>query len=501
MELWRQSAVAFSAVVKAGLPAVNIVFVNQQQAPADDTWQVLASAFEMFLLGQGLPLYLELPVEERQRRQRRRRRAAAAAAVAAAGADQLQDGASDKQRAAEEGGSRAGTGDGEEGEQQEQQQEQGAAASQNGDERWRRSGGGTSSSGSSMRARGLSARSSLQRKEGSSEVGEGEQAAALQQVDVLQVVLDTLIDNVLSVCGSAPPDMRQRLVGVVAAGASGWAPVEEDELLGANQGPGDGRSVGHFSQNLQLPSAAGAAASPPLFTHLCLRRLSELCMRGSGARGSDACLLEVAQLALPPLLDRCELTLEALGAGLPEDADVDVEDAICALQVLLSMRLEHAVLETVAASRPHLAPRLAWQQWPGGGGGGGGAGSQHGGQQHAAGGGGGGTAQLASSGSGGYIPGGGGGGCVGGSGTGSFLAGGGAAGGHHMPRMSSGGLCGDRSRGHLLALYGALARCVGCGDARVLQLVQQALLAIGEELALLAPPAAGPEEGFVLGSR
>ncbi|WIA43332.1 hypothetical protein OEZ86_009826 [Tetradesmus obliquus] len=52
--LWQQAAAGLVSVVNAGLPAVNIMFVNHHQPP-ENAWQVLAGTFEMFLLGWGLP--------------------------------------------------------------------------------------------------------------------------------------------------------------------------------------------------------------------------------------------------------------------------------------------------------------------------------------------------------------------------------------------------------------------------------------------------------------
>lgn len=52
--LWQQAAAGLTGIIQAGLPAVNIMFVNQAQ-PADSAWQVLADTFETFLLGEGLP--------------------------------------------------------------------------------------------------------------------------------------------------------------------------------------------------------------------------------------------------------------------------------------------------------------------------------------------------------------------------------------------------------------------------------------------------------------
>lgn len=44
--LWRTGASAFNAIVAAGLPAVNIACVNEEQPPGPEVWDALAIAFE-----------------------------------------------------------------------------------------------------------------------------------------------------------------------------------------------------------------------------------------------------------------------------------------------------------------------------------------------------------------------------------------------------------------------------------------------------------------------
>ncbi|KIY99682.1 hypothetical protein MNEG_8276 [Monoraphidium neglectum] len=486
VELWRQSAAGFSSVVKAGLPAVNIVFVNQHQAPAEDTWQLLAAAFEMFLLGVGLPPHLELPPQA-PRPRRRRRVGARASEGGAAEQEQERQAAGEEAASGDEGASEAGgwtaicAAD--------DQQHPG-----DGEARRRQLRGSSSNSGSKPPASQGSAAGQRRRGGGGgsslSDPGDGggvQQQLAPQGADLRCVVLDTLTDNVLSACGSAPHETRQRLVGVVAAGASD----------------------------------ADAAAGPAPFGHLCLRRLGELCARGSGARGADACLLEVARLALPPLLDRCEAVLNAAcsscstggggsssGCGVHVSAggaaptaeaaprgapsEDDLEDAICALDVLLGTWLEAAVLEAAGESRPQLAAWLMWQEWQqqlgplvphhhalhGGGdrGGGGGGGTPGAGAT---------SSSFLPGGSGSFLSSGSGGAGAGGAFLGAPGPGGAGGAAHAAPRASSGGAHGaERTRGHLLALYGPLARCIGCGEARVRERVQAAMLAVGDELGL-----------------
>ncbi len=533
-DLWREAAQGFSAVVKAGLPAVNIVFVNQHQAPAEDTWPVLAGAFEMFLLGQGLPQQLAPPpVPPKPRRPRRRGVAAAAGSAGQprpAGQQQQQ-----QQQAAGWGGGEGG-GDGSARDPRvapprappRAESSGGAPAAADGDHQ--HAAPPRNSTGGSGTAAPEAAQKQPSRGGGrGSDPGSANQQQQ-QQVDIRQVVLDTLIDNVLSACGSAPRDMWRRLVAVVAAGADGHC-LAAMEAGDAEQAQGGQVIASH-------PADAGPSWQP--FSHLCLRRLSELCARGSGARGADACLLEVAQLALPSLLERCESALDAVSGGLvdpgaataggylspratagggggaasfaPATADereVQVEDALCALDVLLAMRLEHAVLESITAARPYLAnyiPAGAAPQAP------------HHWQQHAL---------AASQGSGGFLSGGGflstasSGGFTGAGGSGQLGVsvsgpGGASPAGLGIRRTSSGGggpalqpggassgaQLFERSRAHLLAVYASLVRCICCGDGRVVELVQLALAAAGEELGLGRPglPVGGAAEVFEVGS-
>ena len=50
-DLWRAAAVAFNAVVAAGLPAVNIAYVNKEVEAPQDALPALAQAFSTALLG------------------------------------------------------------------------------------------------------------------------------------------------------------------------------------------------------------------------------------------------------------------------------------------------------------------------------------------------------------------------------------------------------------------------------------------------------------------
>ncbi len=148
-------------------------------------------------------------------------------------------------------------------------------------------------------------------------------------VFVLQAsVLDTLTDAVLTACASAPLEVRLRLLGVVDRGATAgataahkqWqamlsqrqqeqqeqqraASTADDSSSAPMQEPQQGQQHsqdGQHSQQLQQ-----ASSSAGRFSQLCIRKLFVLCSRGTDATGANRCLLEVAQLTLPLLLDRC----------------------------------------------------------------------------------------------------------------------------------------------------------------------------------------------------
>jgi hypothetical protein len=533
-ELWREAAQGFSAVVKAGLPAVNIVFVNQHQAPQEDTWPVLAAAFEMFLLARGLPPHLRPPpVAFEPAKQRRRRRRPP---QVAGGNSEAAVGAAGQGAAAAQGEGLAGP----PGVKAQARQQLQNPATVGGDAVAGDAGG---------EARRPQAGDSGSGSKGAKRAGRASEAAQPAPTpDLRGIVLDTLVDNVLSACGSAPHEMWRRLVGAVAAGAAGGAPACEED--------GEGSS--------SAASACGEGPQAPLFEHMCLRRLAELASRGSGARGADACLLEVAQLALPPLLERCEGALSTVVAGPPwrrphgfaaaaqlegggepsaaegaaavahkavavngaaaaaaveegqEEAEWEsvVEDALVALDVLLGVRLENAVVEVLLVSRPHLAFWIAPSPPAPGGPGGGGGWQGHG------------TAGGHGHGSGSFLAGGPGATFLHGSGgSGAGGAGGGAAGRFLQPTVpsdksaagsadgsgsggiprtsssSTAGCVGERGRAHLLAVYGPLARAMGCGEPEIIAKAQAALLAVGEELglvpvaALQAAAATGPGGG------
>lgn len=170
---------------------------------------------------------------------------------------------------------------------------------------------------------------------------------------------------------------------------------------------------------------------------MCLCKLQVLSSRGTELQGSNRSLLEVAQLALPALLDRCEAVLEAYAAaqeGTPPDSSTqqhragldepssinsgdlsssDTDDVVCVLEALSSMRLDPAVMDAAVLHRPHLAPWLE-------------------------------IARL---------------------------------------RRGFDDVC-QKEQTHLLALYTSLAKCVGCRDAVVRGLLRDIMVTVGSVLGL-----------------
>eukprot|EP00854_Cymbomonas_tetramitiformis_P009321 gene9321-11046_t len=115
------------------------------------------------------------------------------------------------------------------------------------------------------------------------------QAAVSTEVDPEQrraddelelAALDTLCDVVLTSCGASPDNLRRRLVAIVDCGVD--RPI-----------PPEGYSGGER------------------FSHVCLRKLYVLGMRGGEAEGPHACLLAISRHAMPILLNRCEQVVRA----------------------------------------------------------------------------------------------------------------------------------------------------------------------------------------------
>lgn len=44
--LWRVAVPVFNAIVSAGLPAVNIAYLNDDNPPGEEVWTALAQTFE-----------------------------------------------------------------------------------------------------------------------------------------------------------------------------------------------------------------------------------------------------------------------------------------------------------------------------------------------------------------------------------------------------------------------------------------------------------------------
>lgn len=165
-----------------------------------------------------------------------------------------------------------------------------------------------------------------------------------QDEELQAAVLDTLTDSVLSACSSASTDMQRRLVSVVE------------------------RGIGYTARPYRSQR----------FSHLCMRKLYVLCSRGSSAAGSNKCLLDVALLAMPLLMHRCIETLQGyvehhshVGVLL-EGSETEcqessspcstsqVDDVVCALEVMTELQVTPSVTDTVVAEWPHLK---GWVDW------------------------------------------------------------------------------------------------------------------------------------------
>jgi hypothetical protein len=275
--LWQQAAAGLTSIVQAGLPAVNIMFVNYAQQP-ENAWQVLADAFETFLLGEGLPEGL---VPSQQQQQQR----SMVEQTFPHSADQQQ------QRQLQHSGSDVGT----------------AASSRQSLAHSSSSTAGAAESGSSSAAAAAASAA----------------AAALQRS-----VLDMLTEQVLTSCSSAAHEQRSRLVRVVVVGAGSslghCCSSVSSSLVGSsvmftsssssNASARPGRVVSPVSPGTAAAACGAVCVAPDQrFSQICLRRLALLASRGTeGQAGSmNAVLLEVAQIALPQLIERCRAVLQA----------------------------------------------------------------------------------------------------------------------------------------------------------------------------------------------
>lgn len=273
--LWQQAAGGLTSIIQAGLPAVNIMFVNNAQQP-NNAWQVLADTFETFLLGEGLPEGLVPAAAVQQERQ--------------------------------PGG---------------QQQQQPSRALQHSSSDADNGGGPGGSAQSFRKQLSHSATSMSSRAAGAAAV-DSPAEAALQRA-----VLDILTEQVLTSCSSAAHEQRSRLVRVLVVGSASTtmghtascssssssiskSPVTAAATAGADT---DGTSTAPAGAGAAATTADGVAcvAADQRFSQLCLRRLALLASRGTdGQAGSmSAVLLEVAQLALPQLVERCRVVLQA----------------------------------------------------------------------------------------------------------------------------------------------------------------------------------------------
>lgn len=158
-------------------------------------------------------------------------------------------------------------------------------------------------------------------------------------------MLDNLTDVVLASCSSAAHELRARLVRVVAAGAASTAghqccslqheataasaasisdhsnkPSMSESMSAVVTSATDSAAVdGSFSEPADEPAATDGGSARHCvtasgrFSQMCLRKLTLLAGRGAeGSPGSmTAVMLEVAQIALPLLLERCAQVLLA----------------------------------------------------------------------------------------------------------------------------------------------------------------------------------------------
>jgi len=254
--LWQQAAAGLTSIIQAGLPAVNIMFVNFAQQP-ENAWLVLADTFETFLLGEGLPEGLA-PVTQPGK--------------AEASGDQ-------------------------------QPQQRGLQHS-------------SSDAGNASFQQRLGHSSSIRGSRAAGAVGSPDEAA------LQKAVLDTLTEQVLTSCSSAGHEQRSRLVRVLVVGAAS----SMGHVCCCTSSTGRVADAAASSPSIPAAEADGgsiAAASaqassrctPPdqRFSQMCLRRLALLASRGTDGRAGsmNAVLLEVAQLALPQLVERCRAVLQA----------------------------------------------------------------------------------------------------------------------------------------------------------------------------------------------
>ncbi|GMH33400.1 hypothetical protein BSKO_01234 [Bryopsis sp. KO-2023] len=146
--------------------------------------------------------------------------------------------------------------------------------------------------------------------------------------EVRTTVLDTLTDVVLISCEHTSAETKQRLIGIVDKGVG--MPVD------------------------------GTVASGGRFNHACLRKMYVLCSRGGGeAQDPHGCLLEVAQLALPMFIARCDFILTKF---VKEDLRVKndrlpparIDEVLLTLEILGSLTVSPSVVDGVLQKRPRV---------------------------------------------------------------------------------------------------------------------------------------------------
>eukprot|EP00884_Botryococcus_braunii_P011070 jgi/Botrbrau1/19965/Bobra.0059s0081.1 len=291
--LWRAAVPAFTTVVSAGLPAINIAYINGDELPPDHCWSALAEAFEIFLLGSHLE-----------------------AAEAAADPD------APREYIGEPGGRPPDPGM--------VSSELGGGASRRATSESEGEPAGAAPRAPTREAGGPPGASAgdLQRPQGS-EGAPASGAATPPENDQSRVdadleasVLDTLTDAVLTACVRTPHDIRRRLVGVVE------------------------RGVGR-PRALAIPrSAAGTR-----FGQLCLRKMFVLCSRGVDAQGPHACLLEVAQVTFPLFVETCRGMLEEhaqeVGRGREQADRTRFDDFLCMLDALATLTVSPLVADSI----------------------------------------------------------------------------------------------------------------------------------------------------------
>ncbi|CAD7699922.1 unnamed protein product [Ostreobium quekettii] len=313
--LWSKAAAAFNTVVTAGLPAINIASSGGgtvQQSP----WEVLAAAFEAFLLGKGMDV--EIP------------------------------------------------------------------------DKGHRASGSSSDSMSLQALQILSPRARIEASRGDSEVR--------------MTVLDTLGDVVLTACEHASLEMRTRLVRIVDEGMTRSDPSD------------------------------GALAAGGRFSHACLRKMYVLCSRGEAGQDPHGALLEVAQLALPIFISRCDRILRTFAQDDRQSGTIrlpaaQIDEVVFTLEILSSLTLDPRVVEGAFVTTPAQQELISWRP-----------------QREEA----------------------------------SPLA----------------GSTATRGRAHLLFLYQSLCDCITCKDTRVRGMVRDLLVLVGVDLGLFMPPSkheVGPE--------